>query len=648
MSVQTGQTIPDGPVSKRIVDRARFRWTVLFRDPNPIWIRELRQAARLTRTPIILMAVTVMITLIIAAVGGGASSTNPSDQVGMIVFHTFFSLAFFIVAWLGPSLAANAIATEREGRTWEAVILTGLRPQVIARGKFLAAYTAIGTYIVMLAPVGALPFLFGGVHPAEVVIAFIYLFIFALLSVAFGLAISSKMGNSRGAIVLTLLLAVPASFFVYGVGGPLTAQAVHQLWDRVHPSAPVWLPTAYVRGQFGPEYMALLFGLPALAVVLPAWFLYEATVANLASGNDDRSTGLKRWYVATALVLAATCAIAIVPIPYAGDEPFAVGSISGLFAFSAFSLFVFAGEPLAPSRRVTYAWDRDEVGPLRRFFGPGIVKTAHLQFGVGLFAFLLVSIIGLNEISSPPPGPFAISVDPMGFVRFALFAAGYFVFMVGLTTFLRARSQSSGNARILLLVILAALAIVPWIVAAMVGALSRGDDTALVIASPSPFFGFVLMKDRLDPLLYGTGYVATAVLTGLGFMLHAAGARKVRKVVSEFEERLAKADERLADEDDELDASLEGPVSSGEAPPSSSPAASSPVSSAPVSSGRPVSSRAEAVAAPAKEVGEHKSDGPSFMGGDAASADASPEASTGENPENPPSGPESTPPDAGA
>jgi hypothetical protein len=117
MSVQTGQSIPEGPVSKRFVDKAKFRWAVLWRDPNPIWIRELRQAARLTRTPLILMAVTIMITLVIAAVGGGVSATSPSDQVGMIVFHTFFSLAFFVVAWVGPALAANAIASEREGRT---------------------------------------------------------------------------------------------------------------------------------------------------------------------------------------------------------------------------------------------------------------------------------------------------------------------------------------------------------------------------------------------------------------------------------------------------------------------------------------------------------------------------------------------------
>jgi ABC-type transport system involved in multi-copper enzyme maturation permease subunit len=538
------------------------------------------------------MAVTVMITLIIAAVGGGVSSTNPSDQVGMIVFHTFFSLAFFVVTWLGPALAANAISSEREGRTWEAVVLTVLRPQVIARGKFLAAFTSIGTYIVMIAPVGALPFLFGGVHPAEVMIAFVYLFIFALLSVAFGLAISSKMINSRGAIVLTLMLAVPMSAMVYGLGGPLTAKAVHQLWDRVNDGAPVWLPTAYVRGRFGPEYVALLFGLPALAVILPAWFLYEATVANLAGGNDDRSSGMKRWYVVTALVLAITCAIAVVPIPYSGDQPFTIGSLSGLFVFGAFSAFVFAGEPLGVSRRVTYAWDRDGVGPVRRFLGPGIINAGKLQFGVGLFAFALVALVGINEVYTPPAGPYVLAVDPGGIARFALFAAGYFAFIVGLTTFLRARSQTPGNARILLLVILAALAVVPWIVMAMVGAMARGDDTALIVASPSPFFAFVLVQDHLDSLIYGTGYVASAVLALLGVFLHTAGARKVHAVIADFEDRLAKAEAKLEAEDAALDA-----AAMGEEPP---PSSASPTSTRP--------SAVDGASAGAKDAAEQGSD----------------------------------------
>ncbi|PMU64969.1 ABC transporter permease, partial [Pseudomonas sp. FW215-L2] len=84
--------------------------------------------------------------------------------------------AYLVVTLVGPAVAANSIASEREGKTWEAVLLTGLTPKNIARGKFMAAYTTIAIYIVVLAPVGALSFLFGGVTATDVVTAFAFLF----------------------------------------------------------------------------------------------------------------------------------------------------------------------------------------------------------------------------------------------------------------------------------------------------------------------------------------------------------------------------------------------------------------------------------------------------------------------------------------
>src|ERR1039458_7599201 len=58
-------------------------------------------------------------------------------------------LAYFVVVVVGPAVAANGVASEREGRTWEAVQLTGLTAKDVARGKFVAAYTTIALYIVV-------------------------------------------------------------------------------------------------------------------------------------------------------------------------------------------------------------------------------------------------------------------------------------------------------------------------------------------------------------------------------------------------------------------------------------------------------------------------------------------------------------------
>ena len=207
MSAQTGRpTVASPPPSSRRLDRARIHVSRIRNDPNPVWMRELRQSARLQRTPVILAVITGMMTLLIASIGGVASVTAEPAKVGVALFQTFFSLAFCVVTWVGPAVAASTIAAERGGRTWEALLLTGLGPTTIARGKFAASLSYICLYIVMLAPVGALPFLFGGVTATEVIAAFALLFLFAVLSVAFGLSVSSKFSSPAVAIVVTLLV----------------------------------------------------------------------------------------------------------------------------------------------------------------------------------------------------------------------------------------------------------------------------------------------------------------------------------------------------------------------------------------------------------------------------------------------------------
>ena len=309
MSLQTGVQSSRGPASQRLVDRARYRVDRLKTEPNPIWIRELKQSARLGRTPIILMVICVMITLIIASIGGVLSTSQSPAMIGVVLFQVFFSVAYFVVVLIGPAVAANSIASEREGRTWEAILLTGMRPGEVARGKFMAAYTTIGMYIVMLAPVGALPFLFGGVTAVETVVAFFFLFLIAVLAVAFGLAISSKMASLRAAIVVTLLLAFPLSGWAFGVFGSGLSFAAHRLWPSIPEGPPIWLPSAFVRAPFGIEYVAFLIAMPLGAVAVPAWFLYERP-----SPPDQRhrrpSSGLKRWFAAATPVCVATaCAL---------------------------------------------------------------------------------------------------------------------------------------------------------------------------------------------------------------------------------------------------------------------------------------------------------------------------------------------------
>ncbi len=549
MSVQTGsKSIPPLPGGSSLVARLRWGWARLMRDPNPVWMRELRQSARLQRTPVILMTVTVAVALLICSVGGIASVTAEPAKVGVGVFHTFFSLAFALVTWLGPAVAASTIAGEKNGRTWEALALTGLPPAQIARGKFLAAYTYIALYLVMLAPVGALPFLFGGVTATEVVLAFFCCFVLATLAVAFGLALSSKFQSSAAAIIVTLMMTLATSVVVYGALGVGLSVAVHEQWPAVASGPPVWLPTAWVRADLGLPYLAFLVVTPAVAVVVPAWLFYETTIANLGGPSDDRSTRLRVWTIASTLLLTGCCALVALATRTL-EWAMAQGSL--LFVFFMFAIFMTAGEPLGPSRRVRVAWERERRGSLLRALGPGVVSASTWVLGLMLFGFAASVGIGLLTLHT--------RADREVLIAFAAQLLAFLVFLCGLSAFFRARAEGATAPRVLLLVVILSAAIGPWILMAIAGVVTRHE--ALALAAPSPSYAFVLAEQMQRGVSNLSDLVLPAVLCSAGYALFGVGL--LAMAGSRVRSRLAHEAQRLSELERLLEAELEASADAG-------------------------------------------------------------------------------------
>lgn len=510
---------------------------------NAIWLREMRQSARLARTPWLFFGLTLGLSLLMCTIGGlAASSESTPAAVGQALFQIFFSLAYLVVIVIGPALAANAIAAEREGRTWEAVQLTGLLPRDIARGKFLAAYTTLALYIVVLAPVGALSFLFGGVTATEVVVAFAVLFLFAGLAVAYGLAVSSLMASQRGAILVTLMLAIAAGPVLYLMGGFWASLGVHSLWNEIPEAYPIWLPLAYSRAPFGLEYLLLLVGLPLLLVACPAWFLYETTIANMSSAGDDRSTGLKRWFFfCTPLVAIGSTAPAAIAD---SDDTRMVLAVSGLAFLSlhlGFCALLFAGEPPGPSRRVRVHWERERAGALRRFFGPGLAKTAVLVSALG-FACMWIATCGdvllVRYFSTLPK----VDVEIRQLFVVTLYASCFFVFTTGLAAWLRSRGPSPWVARVIAAAVLFLVSAGPWIVAAIGGAVAQhGGDEWMVVGAPSPFYALYMVSwidgshTASAPPVLEAGVLCAVGWGTLGIVLLSAAAIRGRKAMRERE-----------------------------------------------------------------------------------------------------------------
>jgi ABC-type transport system involved in multi-copper enzyme maturation permease subunit len=506
----------------------------LTENPNPVWMRELKQAARLQRTPIILAVVTGMMTLLICSVGGVASTTAEPAKVGVGIFHTFFSLAFAVVTWVGPAVAANTIAGERSGRTWEALQLTALSPRTIARGKFLAAFTYISLYIVMLVPVGALPFLFGGVTASEVLLAFVLLVLLAALSVAFGLSVSAKFSSPAAAIIVTLLVALPVSMTVYGAAGVGLSFAAHEQWPGVPGGPPVWLPTAYVRADFGLAYLAFLVLLPAVLTAIPAWLFYEVTVANMGSPSDDRSTRLRVWFLVAMPLLSGAIALVTFAV---GNTDWTYSASGLIWAFGCFGAFLFAGEPLGPSSRVLAHWDREGTGGLRRSLGPGILRASVLLLALTALGLAGNGAVGLIAAKT--------AADRDGLIAFHGYAIAFFGFVVGFNAWARARASSAGTPRLLLVVALFFAFVGPWIAMAIAGLITSQHDRAMLMAGPSPTFA-VTMAQALATSAPDRGLIATTgsacaaawALIGTG-LFAAAGLRAKKRIQVENEARAA-------------------------------------------------------------------------------------------------------------
>jgi hypothetical protein len=531
LSAQTGlRSIPPPPPSVRGLFAFKTRFERLWSDPNPVWMRELKAAARLQRTPVILAVITGMMTLLVCSIGGVAAMSSEPAQVGSWLYHTFFSITFAVVTWMGPAVASTTIAAERSGRTWEALELTGLGPAKVARGKFLASLTYVSLYLVMLAPVGALPFLFGGVTAVEILLAFVLLGVFAVLSVAFGLAMSSKMSSPAVAILATLMVSVFCSIAAYLGFGVYLADSANDLWPGVV-ARPVWFPTAYVRADLSAEYVALLVLLPFVLIAVPAWLFYEITIANMAPPSDDRSTRLRIWTLISVPGLAVTtlgCGAAF------RDANWFLYGEAALFLLCVFIAFLFAGEPLGPSRRVEVHWQREKASALRRFIGPGIFPACSTLALLVLVCFGAVVLAGFFLV--PSYG------ESLGVVALGGYSAAFAVFVSGFAAWTRARSGGAGVPRVLLLGALFLAFVGPYIAMAIAG-VSGSSSRAMLVAAPSPVYAIYMVGQANDIVVLADGslvpdperdaaLVAGAVCAGawaiIGLGLLAVAAARVR------------------------------------------------------------------------------------------------------------------------
>jgi hypothetical protein len=194
---------------------------------------------------------------------------------------------------------------------------------------------------------------------------------------------------------------------------------------------------------------------------------------------------------------------------------------------------------------------------MRRYFGPGILRASSLMLilGLGGIALQIASGVGFELLRGGPD----VQVDVQRVVAFGAYSAAFFVFVTGFVAWSRARSNGATVPRLLLVAVLFFASVGPWIAMAIAGIVTDGSDDALVVASPSPTFVFVMMRalDKAAPnreLAIAAGVVCSAAWALLGAGLLGGAAVRTRRVVRQHLARLAELETALASPDPEPDA----------------------------------------------------------------------------------------------
>ena len=530
-------------------------------EPNPLLVRVLRQSLRIPRLPWTIAAAVALVGFGMIAFGSLTRGTQPA-RVGAGTFSFFVSVLLLYVALVGPATAASSIASEREGRTLEPLLLTSLSAHDVTRGKFLAAYGTLMLQVVAMLPLAAIPLLFGGVGTSELVVATVWLVVLAALAVSFGLVVASRAQTMRGALAISILLpavAAPMGFGALTAAGELLAR---RRWPFLG-SDPTWWTSAYSAVPFGLDYVIFLVVWPLTLVGLSMWLFLALASANLGAPGEDRSSGWKRWLLGSTLAMCVLLPITAVRLDVSGVRAMSILGQLLTAALAFMAVMLVAGEPLAPTRVVRARWERLRTGALGRGLGPGMIRGALLQ--IVSIALLLAACLGATVLGQRAGGLRAFMGTSLTMAPYAnegaalaillVYTLLFDVFLVGLATFVRSRNENNVTAARAWTFAAATLSmLLPMLLMVLAGGVgSRGKGE--LFAAPSPIFAYMAYSAELSggdaSSTTPAAFVASLVWGALGVLLLGLSWDRTRRARDEEEKAFRAAEAKLEKEDEE-------------------------------------------------------------------------------------------------
>lgn len=192
---------------------------------NPVLAREGRQRFRSSRAA---FAMTAWVGLIgaltfllyalaqeISASSFGVGRLAATAFMGRFMFHSITLLLLTAIIMVVPGIAAPSIVGERERQTFQILQVTQMTPWRLVVGKLAASVSFALVLLAAVAPVAAIPLLFGGVAISDVLAALGMLFLTAVMLAALSTWMSSRAQSTRGAVAMSYLLAFGLAFLTF-------------------------------------------------------------------------------------------------------------------------------------------------------------------------------------------------------------------------------------------------------------------------------------------------------------------------------------------------------------------------------------------------------------------------------------------------
>ena len=436
--LSTPQTLPE-PAPKRRGPAFLQALQGIVRDPNPIFVKEIRTVFRMNLFAGFLggSAFLIGLGMLLAGLVGMSEHAQPATM-GRVLFHLYFGLALAVVTLVGPAFGASAITAEHEQRTYEALLLSGLSPARIVLGKFAAALASVGSVLVAFLPAVGIVFFFGGVTPLHVFFAYGELVLWLIPTLALGVALSARLRSTRIAIILSMLISAPATLaVVFALAGAV--YAARNAWG-VSMEGPFWPADALAMRPLSLDTLVYCVGCPAfLSLSLASFFLTTAIVA-LRGEVEDRGMPMKIWSLGFLACLPFFLAALSFLETSSDVEARAIALTASCGGPLLLYTFVFMNEPARALRRAP-VFLRDKIAA---FVGSGAGPTLR---------FAIATMLGFAAIVSAVPwaiGHISGAWDPRADSVAALLLLGhatYGFFLCAFGAWLRIRLKNGLAAR---------------------------------------------------------------------------------------------------------------------------------------------------------------------------------------------------------